>query len=270
MEDRRYTVYMHRNKLNGKVYIGITGIDPEKRWRRGNGYNTTRHFYSAVKKYGWDGFTHDILAEHLTAEEAGQMEIDLIRKYDSTNSERGYNCSTGGNYGFSGASHTVETRKTLSEKCRGWSHTEEAKRKISEAGKGRVFSEERRRHISESQKGRKLTEEHKHKLSEAKKGKPGSSLGKHYSDAHKKKLSEAHKNSKIAMETARRNIAHAHRSAPVNRKRVMCVETGEVWPSATEAAKHIGVGQSSLSETCRMPGRTCKGYHWEYLDAGGV
>lgn len=267
MEERRYTVYLHRNKVNGKVYIGITGIDPEKRWRKGNGYNTTRHFYSAIKKYGWDSFTHEILAEHLTVEEAAQMEIQLIDKCDSTNPEKGYNSSTGGTYGFSGSTHTEETRKKLSEKCSGWHHTEEARRKISEAGKGREFSAESRKRISESQKGRKLTEEHRHKLSEARKGKPGACLGRRYSEAHRKHLSEAHKKSQLALETSRRNIELAHKFAPVNRKRVLCVETGEVWPSATAAAKHIGVGQGSLSETCRTPGRTCKGYHWKYLPA---
>lgn len=33
-----YTVYMHQNKLNGKVYIGITSVPPQERWRNGQGY----------------------------------------------------------------------------------------------------------------------------------------------------------------------------------------------------------------------------------------
>ena len=57
-----YTVYQHKNKINGKIYIGITSKDPEKRWGH-NGYNykSSSYFYSAIQKYGWDNFEHNIL-----------------------------------------------------------------------------------------------------------------------------------------------------------------------------------------------------------------
>ena len=100
---KHYIVYMHRNKVNGKVYIGITGGTPERRWGyNGRGYEYNIYFYNAIKKYGWnEGFDHIIIALNLTKTEAEEMEIDLISKYDATNKSKGYNIQKGGQLGFS-------------------------------------------------------------------------------------------------------------------------------------------------------------------------
>ena len=61
-----YTIYMHKNKINGKVYIGITSQIPTQRWGvNGKNYRSSPHFYSAIQKYGWDNFEHNILLESL-------------------------------------------------------------------------------------------------------------------------------------------------------------------------------------------------------------
>ena len=68
--NKKYTVYKHTNKLNNKVYIGITSRKVEVRWGvDGCGYISSPHFMSAIIKYGWDNFEHDILFENLTKEE---------------------------------------------------------------------------------------------------------------------------------------------------------------------------------------------------------
>ena len=63
-----YKVYIHRNKINGKVYIGITKQKPENRWRNGKGYKQNIKFYRAIEKYGWNNFEHIVLVDNLTAE----------------------------------------------------------------------------------------------------------------------------------------------------------------------------------------------------------
>ena len=160
-----YCVYLHVNKIDGKKYVGQTCQIPEKRWREGKGYKGCVHFFNAIIKYGWDNFDHMIIADNLNHEEANYLETALITALKTTDSEYGYNMTSGG------------SNKRLSE---------ETKIKISKAAKGKKFSEETRRKLSESRKGKKFSEEHKRKMSEAKKGKK-------FSEEHKRKISEAKK-----------------------------------------------------------------------------
>ena len=148
-----YTVYQHKNKINGKIYIGITSQKPEQRWgSQGCNYKSSPHFYSAIQKYGWDNFEHNILFIDLTKEQACLKEQELIKEYNSMNREFGYNSTSGGDI---------------------FTMNEETKQKISQAmignqnGLGHPCSEEKKEKISNAQKGRKFTEEHKQKLSEA-------------------------------------------------------------------------------------------------------
>ena len=92
-----YTVYQHKNKINNKIYIGITSRKPEDRWgSNGNNYKTSPYFYAAIQKYGWDNFEHNILYTNLTKEEACLKEQELIKYFNSMNREYGYNQTSGG------------------------------------------------------------------------------------------------------------------------------------------------------------------------------
>lgn len=136
--ENHYTVYMHKNKINDKVYIGMTGNIPRKRWKYGHGYKKS-YFYNAIKKYGWDGFNHIILKENLSFEEAEEWEKFYIQKYNSTNKSCGYNIAIGG--GVNRGYHLSEERKeNLRKKLSGENgsfygrrHTDETKQKISES-----------------------------------------------------------------------------------------------------------------------------------------
>ena len=147
-----YTVYQHRNEINDKVYIGITMQTPEQRWRYGEGYKSSPHFYAAIQKYDWDNFEHNILFQNLTKKEACKKEQELIAKYNSMNREYGYNSTSGGDIFVM----NEETKQKISQNLMG-----------NKNGLGHPCSEEKKKKISEAQKGRYLTEEHKQKLSEA-------------------------------------------------------------------------------------------------------
>ena len=109
MEERKFIVYKHTSP-NGKVYIGITSQKPNRRFRDGKGYYNNKHFYNAIKKYGWDNFSHEVLFDNLTEEEAKLMEQFYIALYDSF--KNGYNRTLGGE-GLLGYTPTEETRIKL-------------------------------------------------------------------------------------------------------------------------------------------------------------
>lgn len=148
-----YTVYKHTNKFNSKVYIGITSQKPEWRWgNNGANYKTSPHFYSAIQKYGWNNFEHEILFTGLTKEEACLKEQELIRLCNSMNKKFGYNQTSGGECCIM----SDESKLKLSQSMMG-----------NKNGVGHPCSNEKKRKIRDAQKGRKFTKEHKEKLSKA-------------------------------------------------------------------------------------------------------
>lgn len=113
--EKEYCVYVHTNKANGKRYVGITSMLPEKRWANGHGYRSNVLFYRAIQKYGWESFKHSVLFDGLTREEAYAKEIELISTFKASNPRFGYNIDKGGN----GSNRiTEETRKKLSDGTR--------------------------------------------------------------------------------------------------------------------------------------------------------
>lgn len=126
---------MHVNKINGKRYIGITGLNPLDRWQGGKGYYKNKHFNDAILKYGWDGFDHLILLSDLDKETACRLEQWFIAEYKTTDKNKGYNLTTGGEH---------------------YKHSKESKRLMSKnrKGKGKVKrTAEQIRHMKESHAG---------------------------------------------------------------------------------------------------------------------
>lgn len=130
-----YTVYMHVNKSNNKKYVGITSQRPKQRWRNnGEGYKK-QIFWRAIEKYGWSNIDHIIVAQGLDEETAKWLETQMIAVHDTTNPDRGYNVTLGGE-GYNGCKVSEETRRKLSEAAKGRVLTEEHKQNISAAKSG--------------------------------------------------------------------------------------------------------------------------------------
>jgi group I intron endonuclease len=146
-QEKKWCVYIHRNMVNNKAYIGITQQKPERRWQNGYGYRNSPHFWNSIEKYGWDNFEHIIWCEGLTESEAFHIERLLIALFDTTNSDYGYNISFGGELSHYGISHSEEAKEKMSESqkrrfenpenhpMKGKNHTEESRMKMSIARK---------------------------------------------------------------------------------------------------------------------------------------
>ena len=237
IDDNRYCVYVHVNKINGKRYIGITRTSLEKRWgKNGSGYRKNRQpkFYNAILKYGWENFEHVVLYSGLTKEEACSKEIELIAQYKTTDPKFGYNIQSGGQLG----------------------------------NKLRKFSDESKRKMSNAKKGKKLTEEHKKKISEGCKGhKPAVfsdefiekqrklNTGKVMSEETRKKIS----NTLHGIKRSRETINKIRRNNP-NCIEVYCPEYKMTFHSIKEASRYAGVHSSNIQK-CLNGERKSTGKH---------
>ena len=69
----------------------------DRRWGYSTGihYKKSTRFYEAIEKYGFSNMQHEIIAEHLTKEEAYSFEETLIKELQTTNPEYGYNMTAG-------------------------------------------------------------------------------------------------------------------------------------------------------------------------------
>lgn len=52
-------------------------------------------------------------------------------------------------------------------------------------------------------------------------------------------------------------------------KPVICIETGKVYSSASDASREFNTESSTLTMVCNGKKKTFKGYHWAYLDENG-
>lgn len=50
-----------------------------------------------------------------------------------------------------------------------------------------------------------------------------------------------------------------------NWKRVLCVETGVIYPSISEAAGQTGLAASNISNCCNGKLKTTGGFHWKFI-----
>jgi group I intron endonuclease len=102
-------IYIAKNKLSGKFYIGQTSYDLQKRIDEHIRLSKSpkSKFHKAIKSYGSHNFDWEIIDTAKTKEELNEKEIKYIQKYNSI--ENGYNMVEGGIGGYN--QYAVEANK---------------------------------------------------------------------------------------------------------------------------------------------------------------
>lgn len=128
-------IYKITNKVNNKIYIGITI----------QGFKTRfgHHLYEAktdspfpihkaIRKYGESSFEIEVLEIVESIEELKEREKFYIKELKAKDRKFGYNLTEGGDGTF-GRMHSNETKAKIGEKAKGRVVSEETKQKMRDA-----------------------------------------------------------------------------------------------------------------------------------------
>lgn len=293
-------IYLVKNNINNKVYIGQTsqkgGFD--RRYRHDLYKNTNNEYLKrSIKKYEIEQF--EIIKEYdkaYTKEELDQKEVKYIEQFNSTNPRYGYNIKEGGSFGKL-AESTKEKLRIINT---GKKYSYETNQKKARIGKdngmfGRKHSEESISQMSKNRIG-------KNKGIESKRSKrvecittgevfdcireAGEYYGiksyTHISRVCNKELKfcgELKNGTKLDWKYFDDNIysdkeIYNRKSGALKRaKKVLCKTTNEVFSSQREAGEYYGIKYfRHISEVCNGHSMSCgklpdgTPLTWTYLD----
>lgn len=248
-------VYLTTNLINGHKYIGQHKSESFDESYKGSGTLVRR----AYDKHGWENFKTEVLEWCQSREELNEREKYWISYYDAVNSDDFYNISEGGGvirlFGednpFYGKHHTEEVKVAQSKRMSG--------RYVGE--KSLLF-------------GTHKSEEEKARQSAIMSGRPSAFKGRHHTDESKEKNRQAHlgkpsifkgkHHTKIAIEKNKRNQP--------GRIMVRCIETGQVFMSASDAGRFVGnsnkyvyILDSARRYDSGNTDASVYGYHWSLV-----
>lgn len=106
-------IYVIRNNVNDKVYVGQTWFTTKKRCGGWHGYRDGTPLKKAVEELGKDNFYYEEICSTLTQSNADYLERYFIKLFDSF--ENGYNATPGG---MSYGTHSEASKKIMSEKAK--------------------------------------------------------------------------------------------------------------------------------------------------------
>lgn len=234
-----YYIYLTTNLINGKKYIGQHKGEINDTY-----FGSGSLIKKAIQKYGKENFTKEILAICDTREEADEKEKMFITQYNAVEDDNFYNLQEGGSGG---------------DGWRAWqrwreAHPEEAKEQDKQA-------------YERLQKWAKENPEEYYKKVIT----PLIEGAKQWKKEHPEQVQEHMKKVNISKEKWQQEHTEEHQKqvqewqklgSIVNSQKIMCITTGEIFPSQCEAARQYNIPQSNISK-CLKGERKSAGKHPE-------
>lgn len=243
MEKQIYgIVYMIKNKVNGKIYFGVTTSERGYKGRySGNLLNSTHntHLKKSIKKYGVQNFEiNEQFDVAYSKQELDALEDLYICMYNTIDPKYGYNKKRGGDTG---------------------KYTQESRKKLSESRKGIRFTEQHKQHISDTNWLKGAPKE-KHPF-----------YGKHHTEQAKEKNRQAHlgkQRPQNEKEQIRKTCGERFG------KPVLQYDKNNNFiarfPSRGEAARQLGIDGGSIASCANGKRKSAGGYIWKWdnIDKG--
>ncbi len=269
METKAYVVYIARNTVNGKCYIGVTGAGLDV--RRANHLNHARLgkggcrvFNAALRKYGADAFEWSVIGTLKDRAEAVACEIRMIEEHRPA-----YNISIGG-YGLNGLVRTPEWQEKIAKALRGRKLSPERRAKLLAC---RPSPETFWKPVACLDDGLwfpsvKAAAAHygigKKRISTICLGHEISANGRHFVHSDRE-LTAEERAAHLAMGHARRG-AFKKKFRGARRRPVICLNDGVAHESATAAGAAYGISNARVMQICKRGGETSTGLRFMYAE----
>ena len=241
--DKLICIYKITNTVTGDFYIGQTrDLDRRIRCHKNNPPSNMKE---DVKEYGRNAFKFEIL-EECFVKDLARLEEHFIKTLNPP-----YNIR--------------HSRQDMTEVCG----------KISQSKKGIKFSLEHRKNIQKRMREQAVdlfgkavicleTQEIFHSIVEAA-NKKNTAFKGISNVLHGRAITSGGFHWKYADENLNDNVRDEN-DRHDNRQAVICVETGEIFSSMTDVAKHFGIFATGIRDVLTGIKVTTGGYHWKYAD----
>jgi group I intron endonuclease len=220
-------VYKITNIVNSKAYIGQTTRSVEVRWKEHkNDKRACKALFRAIHKYGAENFVISILCRCDSVEELNKKEKQYIEELNSI-TPNGYNLRTGG------------FNSLMSE---------DSKKKMSLSHLG-----ERNFNF-----GKPKSEEIKNKISAA-------NIGKKRSQSFKDSRSQYMRLNNPQFNMSVEKIERLNAYNDIKKVKIICIETGIIYGSISEAAKELSISKGNISRVLSGKYKQTNGFSFKEI-----